>query len=271
MKDFIYQLYQNDKFLIITCCILVFLIICFVIVYFCGKKDKVIQDTKRLQKLNLDAFKEESGKEEKVEVAVLPENVNESEKVVEEIQKEEPLLNEEANITVFEPKDEIVIPEVEEQEEAVPVMHKPLFSDHEEEESPINLNELPLLNDEDKKMENGLNVLENIKNEFAKIEIPDVEDNEEVVKPVESEKVYKPGPQIFSSVYVNNNKEESVVKVDSDVVDTKVEDNNIDDDNGFGSKLFTIEDDDDEIELPSLKNDDKPLFDDNLGETYEIK
>lgn len=282
VTDFLYKLYNNPKFIYITAVVLVVLVILFVLVYFLGKKDKVIQETKRLQKINIDTFKEESGNEEKVEVPAITEEpsvvkeevpTNVEVENTNEVVATTPIINEDATMSIIKPQEEVNVPE--ETEEVVPVMHKPLFSDHEEEESPINLNELPVLNDEDEKTENGLNVLNNIKDEFAKIEIPEVEDKEEVVKPVESEKVFKPSPQIFSSVYVNNNKEESIAKVDDEVVDTKVEEKQKTEENNnddiFESKLFTIEDDDDEIELPTLKNNDKPLFDDNLGETYEIK
>ena len=121
-------------------------------------------------------------------------------------------------------------------------------------------------------MESGLNTLESIKNEFDKIEIPEVKD-EPLIKEETSEKVFKPSPQIFSSVYVNKN-EESVTKLDDEVVKPKNNDEvrtSIPEVNEEESnKLFTIEDDDD-IELPTLKSDDKPILSDNLGETYELK
>ena len=59
MKDFIYGLYQNDNFTLILVIALVVLIIAFVVVYFFGKKDQKLEETKRLQKIDLDAFKQE--------------------------------------------------------------------------------------------------------------------------------------------------------------------------------------------------------------------
>ena len=68
MKDFIYGLYQNDNFTLILVIALVVLIIAFVVVYFFGKKDQKLEETKRLQKIELDAFKQEEKVPEKVEV-----------------------------------------------------------------------------------------------------------------------------------------------------------------------------------------------------------
>lgn len=68
MKDFIYGLYQNDNFTLILVIALVVLIIAFVVVYFFGKKDQKLEETKRLQKIELDAFKQEENVPEKVEV-----------------------------------------------------------------------------------------------------------------------------------------------------------------------------------------------------------
>ena len=190
------------------------------------------------------------------------------------IEEEKPISNEDANMVVFEPEEKpSIIPLEDEVENKIPVMPKPLFSDNEEEESPISINDLPVLNEEDKKMESGLNTLESIKNEFDKIEIPEVKD-EPLIKEEASEKVFKPSPQIFSSVYVNKN-EESVTKVNDEVVRPKDNDEvkmsipEVNEEEG-SNKLFTIEDDDD-IELPTLKSDNKPILSDNLGETYELK
>ena len=76
------------------------------------------------------------------------------------------------------------------------------------------------------------------------------------------EKKYTPGPQVFSSVFVNNKEE----KLQEKVVEEKVEEKpkNI--------SLFTIADDDN-LELPSLKKEEKkegPNIDNITGETYNI-
>lgn len=281
MMDFIYELYKSDNFVMILSIVLVVLVLLFVLVFIFGKKDQKLEETKRLQKLEMDTFKKEKDNDDvKLEVPasegvvpVAPVEVMTEPTPIEEVKQ---VGSEDANMVVFEPEEKpSIIPLEDEVENKIPVMPKPLFSDHEEEESPISINYLPVLNEEDKKMESGLNTLESIKNEFDKIEIPEVKD-EPLIKEEASEKVFKPSPQIFSSVYVNKN-EESVTKLDDEVVKPKNDDEvrtSIPEVNEeeVSNKLFTIEDeDDDDIELPTLKSDDKPILSDNLGETYELK
>lgn len=251
MKDFIYGLYQNDNFTLILVIALVVLIIAFVVVYFFGKKDQKLEETKRLQKIELDAFKQEEKVPEKVEVK-------------EELKKEDEekeTINEDVNVTEFIPdvKEEI------EEEVNIPLKKeenvRPLFKDHEEEEKPISINELSS-NLEDEKLENDLSSLESIKNEFNSINIPEVK--EEMEKPV-----FKPSPQIFSSVFVDK-KEENIVSNNEEehVTEIKKEQKPID------AKLFSIIDDEDEedIELPSLKNEEVTNDLDKInGEVYNLK
>lgn len=251
MKDFIYGLYQNDNFTLILVIALVVLIIAFVVVYFFGKKDQKLEETKRLQKIELDAFKQEEKAPEKVEVK-------------EELKKEDEekeTINEDVNVTEFIPdvkeeiEEEVNIPLKKEEEV------KPLFKDHEEEEKPISINELSS-DLEDEKLENDLSSLESIKNEFNSINIPEVK--EEIEKPV-----FKPSPQIFSSVFVDK-KEENIVSNNEEehVTEIKKEQKPMDD------KLFSIIDDEDEedIELPSLKNEEVTNDLDKInGEVYNLK
>lgn len=251
MKDFIYGLYQNDNFTLILVIALVVLIIAFVVVYFFGKKDQKLEETKRLQKIELDAFKQEEKVPEKVEVK-------------EELKKEDEVketINEDVNVTEFIPdvkeeiEEEVNIPLKKEEEV------KPLFKDHEEEEKPISINELAS-DLEDEKLENDLSSLESIKNEFNSINIPEVK--EEVEKPV-----FKPSPQIFSSVFVDK-KEENIVSNNEEehVTEIKKEQKPMD------AKLFSIIDDEDEedIELPSLKNEEVTNDLDKInGEVYNLK
>lgn len=251
MKDFIYGLYQNDNFTLILVIALVVLIIAFVVVYFFGKKDQKLEETKRLQKIELDAFKQEEKVPEKVEVK-------------EELKKEDEekeTINEDVNVTEFIPdvkeeiEEEVNIPLKKEEEV------KPLFKDHEEEEKPISINELSS-DLEDEKLENDLSSLESIKNEFNSINIPEVK--EEVEKPV-----FKPSPQIFSSVFVDK-KEENIVSNNEEehVTEIKKEQKPMD------AKLFSIIDDEDEedIELPSLKNEEVTNDLDKInGEVYNLK
>lgn len=251
MKDFIYGLYQNDNFTLILVIALVVLIIAFVVVYFFGKKDQKLEETKRLQKIELDAFKQEEKVPEKVEVK-------------EELKKEDEVketINEDVNVTEFIPdvkeeiEEEVNIPLKKEEEV------KPLFKDHEEEEKPISINELSS-DLEDEKLENDLSSLESIKNEFNSINIPEVK--EEIEKPV-----FKPSPQIFSSVFVDK-KEENIVSNNEEehVTEIKKEQKPMD------AKLFSIIDDEDEedIELPSLKNEEVTSDLDKInGEVYNLK
>ncbi len=251
MKDFIYGLYQNDNFTLILVIALVVLIIAFVVVYFFGKKDQKLEETKRLQKIELDAFKQEENVPEKVEVK-------------EELKKEDEekeTINEDVNVTEFIPdvkeeiEEEVNIPLKKEEEV------KPLFKDHEEEEKPISINELSS-DLEDEKLENDLSSLESIKNEFNSINIPEVK--EEIEKPV-----FKPSPQIFSSVFVDK-KEENIVSNNEEehVTEIKKEQKPMD------AKLFSIIDDEDEedIELPSLKNEEVTNDLDKInGEVYNLK
>lgn len=251
MKDFIYGLYQNDNFTLILVIALVVLIIAFVVVYFFGKKDQKLEETKRLQKIELDAFKQEEKVPEKVEVK-------------DELKKEDEVketINEDVNVTEFIPdvkeeiEEEVNIPLKKEEEV------KPLFKDHEEEEKPISINELSS-DLEDEKLENDLSSLESIKNEFNSINIPEVK--EEMEKPV-----FKPSPQIFSSVFVDK-KEENIVSNNEEehVTEIKKEQKPMD------AKLFSIIDDEDEedIELPSLKNEEVTNDLDKInGEVYNLK
>lgn len=251
MKDFIYGLYQNDNFTLILVIALVVLIIAFVVVYFFGKKDQRLEETKRLQKIELDAFKQEEKAPEKVEVKEEVKNEPEVKETV----------NEDVNVTEFIPdikeeiEEKVNIPLKKEEEV------KPLFKDHEEEEKSISINELT--NDlEDEKLENDLSSLESIKNEFNSINIPEVK--EEVEKPV-----FKPSPQIFSSVFVDK-KEENIVSNNEEehVTEIKKKEKPMD------AKLFSIinDEDEDDIELPSLKNEETTNDLDKInGEVYNLK
>lgn len=251
MKDFIYGLYQNDNFTLILVIALVVLIIAFVVVYFFGKKDQRLEETKRLQKIELDAFKQDEKAPEKVEVKEEVKNEPEVKETV----------NEDVNVTEFIPdikeeiEEEVNIPLKKEEEV------KPLFKDHEEEEKPISINELAS-DLEDEKLESDLNSLESIKNEFNSINIPEVK--EEVEKPV-----FKPSPQIFSSVFVDK-KEENIVSNNEEehVTEIKKKEKPMD------AKLFSIinDEDEDDIELPSLKNEETTNDLDKInGEVYNLK
>lgn len=309
MMDFIYELYQNDNFVLYLTIALVILIVLFVLVLIFGKRDQKLEETKRLQKIDIDAFKEEKKEETKLEVAPEPnkeENVIPEATVEEKIEvkpaetkkevksifddtavlpiakiSEEP---EEISVTTFEPT-KIDIPEkIEEPKEEKLPSRKPLV-DIEEESKPININELDEIKFDDINLEKDLGELENIRKEFDSIEIPEIkkEEKNEVQPKIEERKEnksYKAGPQIFSSVFVN--KEDPIkVEVKEDEKTTVTEPAKKTDAKPKVN-LFSIEDDDDEeIELPTLKSEAKKAepkeevktfsFDDITGETYNIK
>lgn len=309
MMDFIYELYQNDNFVLYLTIALVILIVLFVLVLIFGKRDQKLEETKRLQKIDVDAFKEE--KKEDVTKVEVKEEPNESE-ILETTTKEEvsatnvteevkpaksifddtqvlPIasneekkedskeLTEEINVVTFEPKN------VEVSKEDVPLIKdeikeeksvKPLFGDVEEEDKPIKLDEISF---DDLAIEKDLGELENIKNEFDSIKIPDVNEvkkEEKVIERNES-KPFKPSPQVFSSVFVK--KEDPVVeevKEENTLPEKKEE--------VHKTSLFSIQDDEDTIELPPLKMQKKKeeekteevktfSFDGISGETYDIK
>ena len=106
----------------------------------------------------------------------------------------------------------------------------------------------------------GYHITPKIKKEDPKIE-------------VKKENKYKAGPQIFSSVFVNKEKEpeNSIVEETKTEIkpEIKIEDNKKRDIPKVN--LFSIEDDEEEIELPSLKEETKEektvIFNDIEGET----
>lgn len=239
MKDFIYGLYKNDNFTLILTIILVILVVLFFIVLFFGKKDQKLEETKRLQKIELEKKLKEEPKKEENEI-----------KVLEEPKKEEPQeeVKEDVRVIEFTPDvfledDEVIdIPLVKEKENAVP-----LFSEYSDEDKPINFDELEKI---DSNIKTNLDELENIKSEFASIELPKLEEEK---KDVEEPKIFKPSP-VFSSVFVNKNEdiktneEEKVTKIIEEKEEVK--------EAISPAKLFSIEDDEEEMELPTLKKDD---------------
>ena len=304
MMDFIYELYQNDNFVLYLTIALVILIVLFVLVLIFGKRDQKLEETKRLQKIDVDAFKEEKKDEVKVEVPakepeeIKTEKVEEVKEEIKPVTMEEPKVaksifddtqvlpiadkvdnkatDEEIKVTTFEPI------KVEEKQEEPAVeeannkeVNKPLI-DIEEESKPINIKELDEINFDDINLEKDLGELENIKNEFDSIKIPEVkevkeEKKEEKVIERNETKPFKPSPQVFSSVFVK--KEDPVVEEVKEEIKTEEKPK---------VNLFSIQDDEEEIELPPLKSTEEKKeetkeevkifsFDDISGETYNIK
>ena len=281
--DFIYDLYQNDNFVLYLTIALVILIILFVVVFFFGKKDQKLEETKKLQKIEMDAFKEEKTEPVKVELnqeeADVKENVKEEteEKPVKSIFDETktiPLVKEEkedikpiaepqnVDVTTFEP-------------EATKKEEKPLFMTDEQD----------LFGNDEEDIGKELSELAKLKQEFKSLDVENEEKpllveedtipsrldrkKEIVEKPVikeekREEKKFKPGPQIFSSVFVNNNEEKKEDIKQEEKAEIKAENKKV--------SLFTIEDEE-ELELPTLKKEEKKEsvnLDNITGETYNI-
>ena len=216
MLDFIYGLYKDEHFAIYLAIALVVLIVLFVVVLIFGKKDQKLEETKRLQKLEIDSFKEKEEEPQKVEVPKVKEEVP---PVVEDKMELPSLASDEVHATEFVPDE---LPKEN-------ISNEPLLS---EEESVINFDEEGLQKD--------LEELENIKREFSNIELPKMEE----------EKKEPSRPQVFSSVYV---------KKDEPVATQAPEVKNVapvqpEPPKAQSNGLFYIEDDEDTIDLPSLKN-----------------
>lgn len=182
--DFIAKLYETDNFTTILTVVIVLLIILFFVILIFGKKDQKLEETKRLQKIDLDGFKEEDKKAVKVEAEVKKEKVVEKEEV-------KPVDDLEATMTIFKPEIEAAL----EKEEVKETDTKEMIV------SPVQEDDATL-DEIESELETGLNNLQKIKNEFKDIEIPEVEIKKEKVK---EEKKEEKGAntQVFSSVYVN--------------------------------------------------------------------
>lgn len=255
MMDFLSNLYQNDNFTLYLTIILVVLVILFVVVLIFGKKDQKLEETKRLQKIELEGFKEEKTEPVKVEVNTEPE-------VKEEVTTLEDKKDDEINVTTFEPVAEEpkeVVSESQEKEEATSEFEKdgnPIFSAVEE--STLNIPDYDLGN-----LESALD------------EIPEAVPNEDSYSQVDEEEpvldepiLSNSNPQVFSSVFVNSDASDK-----SNNEEQKI-------------SMFAMDDDEDTIELPTLKvekeevKEETPLvkeeestisFADIEGETYNLK
>ena len=293
MMDFIYDLYQNDNFVLYLTIALVILVILFVVVLFFGKKDQKLEETKRLQKIELDnAFKEEKELPEKIEVEVKNDDVKKEEVPVNNEKKEEelpkksifdettsiPLVKEESqDVKIAEPHNVEVTTFEPIIKEEKPKVEEKMVSLVEEDDKPLFMS-----NNDIDDIGKDLSELEKLKEEFRSMDLPKEESkpifsDEDVIpsrldrkveeKEIPSrlnnkneEKKYKPSA-VFSSVFVNNKdeqKEAEEVKPEVKEEPKKV-------------SLFTIEDDD--LELPTLKKEEQKEninLDNITGETYNI-
>ena len=241
IKNFLINLYENDSFTTYLIIALIILIIIFIIVFFFGKRDKKIEETKRLNKEEIAkaAFKEEKKELKKLELKARKESAPEPQKDPpdEKPKIEEPILKESSaeaineklpNVTIFEPKElENRFVDNDKKEESIEMSN--LFSkenelntnnkDTEEEKAPINMKELNL-EKVDKDLEKELNELENIKNEFNEIKLPEISKE---TKPQE-EKHFEPS-EVFSSVYVPPKKETEEDDFDLPMLKSEVKSN----------------------------------------------
>lgn len=283
MMDFIYKLYNYDNFtLYLTIAIVVLIILFFVVLVF-GKKDQKLEETKRLQKIDLDLFKEEKKLPETVEI--VEEKDSELDKTLVNIpliEEEKPnvLNTEEVEVTTFKPAIE---EKIEEEKYEAPTIKI---------EEEVNIPELAF-DDISNSLEKELSDLEQIKNEFHNIEVPKVEDTK---KPDVTLRPYQANSQVFSSVFVGKQNEAEEVKEDNESV-IKIEE--IKEEEPVIEPVTPVktveiaEDEDDDFDLPVLKEEpkeevveetkeaeEKPQvsedtstfsFDDLIGETYKIK
>lgn len=299
MKDFILDLYENDNFVLYLTIALVVLVILFVLVLVFGKKDQKLEETKRLQKIELD--KEQKGFKEKKEEPIKLEVKDESNKEIEtkeEIKEEENpmamMASEEdekektPEVTVFEPMEMPAEEEYPPMPEDMPELIK--------EDSQDEIESVPSFDFDDinSALEQGLNDLENIKNEFNSIEVPkideDIPNEPALVEEVREEKTFQPS-QVFSSVFVKKDEEENPSVAEEEI--------KIKNEAPKEEPMLMIQDEEDEDDfvLPTLKVADKPEeksetgkipenpeesaessqeggsfnFDDLIGETYKIK
>ena len=225
MDNFLNNLYSYDNFGIYLIIAIVILVILFFLILFFGKKDKKnreLEETKRLQKLNPDLFKLD---DEKDKVESIQENKIEEEEIKPILTKEEESIIDNGPTIINEN-----ISENNEAEEIKPILTK-------EEEKPLVIEEEPLITEEKKEEElpeipayNPSEIakeVEEIKEEIKEVE--HIDDPEEKV-----EKTTTPNVEVFSSVYVPK---EEIPKVEEE--------------------KLVIDNEDDEFELPALKTDEE--------------
>ena len=289
MNEFMSKMYSYDNFGIYLICAIVILVILFFVILFFGKKDKnnrELEETKRLEKLNLDLFKEDS-KEEKLETK----EDSEVTPITNEI-TEEPILPIVDNSPEVPHIEDSLVPEVPtkenkdilepinlnsnepilEKEEEKPLEFNNLFSSgvlEEEISKEVNIDQPSSPVEEPTNNDNiELPEIPEFKEEEIKLDIDHILNNENLNEPLEKTTEPEKNVQVFSSVYVPLKEEETdEVKSESNTEDT---------------------DDEDDFDLPQLKSgedkkEEKPVeeevkeepfntvnIDSISGESYEI-
>ena len=299
MNEFMSKMYSYDNFGIYLICAIVILVILFFVILFFGKKDKnnrELEETKRLEKLNLDLFKEDS-KEEKLETK---EDSKEEKLETKEDSEVTPITNEiteEPILPIVDNSPEVphiedsLVPEVPteenkdilepinlnsnepilEKEEEKPLEFNNLFSSgvlEEEISKEVNIDQPSSPVEEPTNNDNiELPEIPEFKEEEIKLDIDHILNNENLNEPLEKTTEPEKNVQVFSSVYVPLKEETEEVKSESNTEDT---------------------DDEDEFDLPQLKSsedkkEEKPVeeevkaepfntvnIDSISGESYEI-
>ena len=281
MEEFLNNLYSYEYFGIYLMISIIVLILIFLVILFFGKKDQREREktaTLKLQQINEEAFKEDSI-EEKIEVNNLTEDKLENDTIIVPTIEDVPTINNEIEEEIPEPilpvqeevinnenivEDIPVINNKEENKEISPLLEKV-------EEKPLVFNDFNLEEVPDIKLENitPIPVVE----EKEELEVPEF-NFDEIVKSVEETKKtenYKRGPQIFSSVYIPSQKEETP-KIEEPTKKIETTDN-------LGMDLPSLkkepviennqqqEKQEDKIELPMLNDYN---LDELSGETYTI-
>jgi hypothetical protein len=285
MNEFMSKMYSYDNFGIYLICAIVILVILFFVILFFGKKDKnnrELEETKRLEKLNLDLFKEDS-KEEKLETK----EDSEVTPITNEI-TEEPILPIVDNSPEVPHIEDSLVPEVPteenkdilepinlnsnepilEKEEEKPLEFNNLFSSGVLEEEEVNIDQPSSPVEEPTNNDNiELPEIPEFKEEEIKLDIDHILNNEKPNETLEKNTEPEKNVQVFSSVYVPLKEETEEVKNESNTEDT---------------------DDEDDFDLPQLKSsedkkEEKPVeeevkeepfntvnIDSISGESYEI-
>lgn len=222
MKDILNNLYSYEYFGFYLIISIIVLIILFLIILFFGKKDQKIREieaTKKLQQINDEAFKEENTTE-KLEVNKSQEELENNTIIINSIEDIPSFNNIESDNEIPDPILPTLNDAIEENtnSEAEQKQIEIIESKNEIEEQPLleKIEEKPfafentsIFNSDFIKTEEPIQI-EEIKPVVEEVEVPEF-NFDEIVKDVEEVKnvdSLSKGPQIFSSVYVPEKKEE---------------------------------------------------------------
>ena len=245
MDNFLNNLYSYDNFGIYLIIAIVILVILFFLILFFGKKDKKnreLEETKRLQKLNPDLFKLD---DEKDKVESIQDNKIEEESIIDN----GPTIIDE-NISENNETEEIKPILTKEEEKPLVIEEEPIKIEEKKEEE---LPEIPAYNPSEIAKE-----VEEIKEENKEVE--HIDESEEKV-----EKTTTPNVEVFSSVYVPK---EEIPKVEEE----KLVINNEDDE--FELPALKTDEEEELISEPQKQKENNSFssvdLDSIAGESYNI-